>query len=74
MVDVEWGMKQLGQVYQSEDHLKLSLAAELAQMYGNERVRLEWNPPTGHQVDIGVRREGVAVPIGLKYKNRRGCS
>jgi hypothetical protein len=68
MVDVEWGMKQLGLVYQSEDHLKLSLAAELAQMYGDERVRLEWNPPTGKQVDIGVRREGVTIPIELKYK------
>jgi hypothetical protein len=68
MVDVEWGMKQLDQVYQSEDHMKLSLAAELAQMYGPERVRLEWNPESGIRVDIGLRREGVTIPIELKYK------
>lgn len=71
MVDVEWAMKQLGQVYHSEDHLKLSLAAELAQMYGNERIRLEWNPETQAQVDIGVRREGITVPIELKYKTKQ---
>lgn len=68
MVDVEWGMKQLSQVYHSEDHLKMSLAAELSQMYGDERVRLEWKPETEAQVDIGVRREDVTIPIELKYK------
>lgn len=68
MVDVEWGMKQLDLVYHSEDHLKMSLAAELALMYGDERVRLEWRPEPGVHVDIGVRREGVTIPIELKYK------
>lgn len=71
MVDIEWAMHQLDQVYHSEDHFKLALAAELAQMYGSERVRLEWNPATQAQVDIGVRREGVTVPIELKYKTKR---
>ncbi|WP_435345795.1 hypothetical protein [Haloarchaeobius sp. HRN-SO-5] len=71
MVDVEWGMKQLDLVYHSEDHLKLSLAAELAQMYGDEHVRLEWKPEPGIHVDIGVRREGVTIPIELKYKTDR---
>lgn len=71
MVDIEWAMGQLDQVYHSEDHFKLSLAAELAQMYGDERIRLEWNPATNAQVDIGVRREGVTVPIELKYKTDR---
>ena len=71
MVDIEWAMKQLGQVYHSEDHFKLSLAAELAHMYGNERIRLEWNPATQAQVDIGVRREDVTVPIELKYKTKQ---
>lgn len=46
MVDIEWAVTELDQVYHSEDHFKLSLAAELAQMYGDERVRLEWNPGT----------------------------
>lgn len=68
MVDVEWGLKQLEQVYHSEDHLKMALAAELSQMYGDERVRLEWRPSTGVHVDIGVRREEVTIPIELKYK------
>jgi hypothetical protein len=68
MVDIEWSMKQLDQIYHSEDHFKLSLAAELAQMYGDERVRLEWNPATQAQVDIGIRREGVTIPVELKYK------
>lgn len=68
MVDVEWGMKQLDQIYHSEDHLKMSLAAELSQMYGNDRVRIEWKPETGIHVDIGVRREEVTIPIELKYK------
>lgn len=71
MVDIAWAMKQLDQVYHSEDHFKLSLAAELAQMYGDERVRLEWNPATQAQVDIGLRREGVTIPIELKYKTKR---
>lgn len=68
MVDVEWGMKQLDQIYHSEDHLKMSLAAELSQMYGNDRVRIEWKPKAGIHVDIGVRREEVTIPIELKYK------
>jgi hypothetical protein len=68
MVDIEWAMKQLDQIYHSEDHFKLSLAAELAQMYGDERVRLEWNPAIQAQVDIGIRREGVTIPVELKYK------
>ena len=61
-------MKQLDLVYHSEDHLKMSLAAELAKMYGDKRVRLEWRPEPGTHVDIGVRREGVTIPIELKYK------
>ena len=68
MVDVEWGMKQLDQIYHSEDHLKMSLAAELSQMYGDQRVRIEWKPEPGIHIDIGVRREEVTVPIELKYK------
>lgn len=68
MVDIEWAVTELDQVYHSEDHFKLSLAAELAQMYGDERVRLEWNPGTQAQVDIGIRREGVTIPVELKYK------
>ncbi|UPM45333.1 hypothetical protein [Halocatena salina] len=68
MVDIEWALKQLDQVYHSEDHFKLSLAAELAQMYGDERVRLEWKPETQAQVDIGIRREDVTIPVELKYK------
>ncbi|WP_255153069.1 hypothetical protein [Halorarius halobius] len=70
MVDVEWALSQLGQVFHSEDHLKLALGAELAQMYGNERVRLEWNPEPGVKVDIGVRRGDVTIPIELKYKTK----
>jgi hypothetical protein len=57
MVDIEWAMKQLDQIYHSEDHFKLSLAAELTQMY-DDCVRLEWKPATQAQVDIAVRREG----------------
>ena len=68
MVDVEWGMKQLDQVYHSEDHLKMALAAELSRMYGEKRVRLEWMPNPNMKVDIGVRREDVTIPIELKYK------
>lgn len=68
MVDVEWGMKQLHQVYHSEDHLKLALGAELAQMYGENLVRHEWKPSPDVTVDIGVRREDVTIPIELKYK------
>ena len=71
MVDVEWALSQLGQVYHSEDHLKLALGAELAQMYGNERVRLEWNPEAGVSIDIGVRRGDVTIPIELKYKTKQ---
>jgi len=71
MVDVEWALSQLGQVFHSEDHLKLALGAELAQMYGNERVRLEWNPEPGVRVDIGVRRGDVTIPIELKYKTKQ---
>lgn len=44
MVDIEWAISELDQIYHSEDHFKLSLAAELANMYGDDRVRLEWNP------------------------------
>jgi hypothetical protein len=58
----------LDQVYHSEDHLKMALAAELSQMYGEKRVRLEWMPNSGMKVDIGVRREDVTIPIELKYK------
>lgn len=71
MVDIEWALSQLGQVFHSEDHLKLALGAELAQMYGNERVRLEWNPEPGVNVDIGVRRGDVTIPIELKYKTKQ---
>jgi len=68
MVDVEWGMKRLEQIYHSEDHLKMALAAELSKMYGEKRVRLEWMPNSKMKVDIGVRREDVTIPIELKYK------
>lgn len=34
MVDIGWATSQLDQVYHSEDHFKLSLAVELAKMYG----------------------------------------
>lgn len=71
MVDVEWAVSQLSQVFHSEDHFKLALGAELAQMYGNERVRLEWNPEPGVRVDIGVRRGDVTIPIELKYKTKQ---
>lgn len=71
MVDVEWALSQLGQIYHSEDHLKLALGAELAQMYGEERVRHEWNPEKGVNIDIGVRRGDVTIPIELKYKTRK---
>lgn len=70
MVDTEWALMQIEQVFHSEDHLKLILASELAQMYGQERVRLEWNPAPGVHVDIGVRRGEVTVPIELKYKTK----
>lgn len=70
MVDIEWALNQLDQVYHSEDQFKLALAAELAQMYGDERVRLEWNPATQAQVDIGVRRGDVTIPVELKYKTK----
>lgn len=70
MVDIEWALEQLDQVYHSEDHFKLALAAGLAQMYGDERIRLEWNPPTEAQVDIGIRRGEVTIPIELKYKTQ----
>ncbi|GAB6860214.1 hypothetical protein ACFR97_12105 [Haloplanus litoreus] len=70
MVDIEWALEQLDQVYHSEDHFKLALAAELAQMYGDERIRLEWNPATQAQVDIGIRRGGVTIPVELKYKTK----
>lgn len=70
MVDIEWALKQLDQVYHSEDHFKLALAAELARMYGDERIRLEWNPATQAQVDIGIRRGGVTIPVELKYKTK----
>jgi len=40
MVDVEWGMKRLDQVYHSEDHLKMALAAELSQIYDEDRLEL----------------------------------
>lgn len=62
-------MKQLVRVYHAEDHSKLSPVAELAQMYGDERVQLEWNPATQPQVDIGIRREGVTIPVELEYKS-----
>lgn len=71
MVDVEWALSQLGQVYHSEDHLKLALGAELAQMYGDERVRHEWSPKKGVSIDIGVRRGDVTIPIELKYKTKQ---
>ena len=72
MVDIEWAMSELGQVYHSEDHFKLGLAAELAKMYGDERVRLEWTPATNAQVDIGIRRGDVTIPVELKYKTKKG--
>jgi hypothetical protein len=71
MVDVDWAMKQLSSIYRSEKHFQVSLGAKLAQMYGEERVRLEWNPATGDKIDIGVRRENATIPIELKHKTHR---
>jgi hypothetical protein len=68
MVDVDWALKQIGSIYHSERHFQLSLGAELSRMYGEERVRMEWEPIDGKRVDIGVRREDVTIPIELKYK------
>lgn len=68
MVDIYWAMKQIGSVYHSESHFQLALGAELGRMYGEERVRMEWEPFDGKRVDIGIRREDVTVPIELKYK------
>jgi hypothetical protein len=36
MVDVEWALSQLEQVFHFEAHFKLVLGDELAQMYGTE--------------------------------------
>lgn len=71
MVDVDWALKQISSVYHSERHFQLSLGAELARMYGEKRVRMEWERFSGKRVDIGVRREDVTIPIELKYKTER---
>lgn len=67
MVDVEWAMENLDRIPQSEDQFQFDIAAELGDLYGNERIRVEWQPETGNNTDIGVRRNEVTVPIELKF-------
>lgn len=65
---MDWVLKQISSIYNSERHFQLSLGAELGRIYGEKWVRMEWEPPPGKKVDIGTRREDVTIPIELKYK------